>query len=522
MPAELHACVDELMKQGKDEDSAFAICTDSLQKAGKLTENDVVELKAAWELKKKKKRMETYAELDQVEILQVGALPERGIAFTRSDLKEIANNTNQLIAEGLHNPPGKLGHEDDQAFARESGLPAAGWVESLSVVGDKLLAKFKDVPKILMRAFKEKLYRKISSEVYFDFSHPKTHQSMGKVLRAVAFLGADIPQVKGLADFLGEKPKAYAFMEGEHARMGEINISITLPDPNEAPAMPPVSPETPVTPAPGPIAAEGLAGRDLEYYRQAEAVADQLKRMAVPEFDSDASVESMLRFVGRTGAVTCSSMPEFRQRSDNPEGLCAWLEARAKERGYVAIPPAEPTPKEESAMDPKKMEELSAKLAEAESARATSEKESVELKDQVKKLSEEIAAERKKQFDTKVGAFVEANKASITPAIEPAFRALCESVGEGEVEVKLSENPEKIGKTDLVMRFTEALIKAKVVPLGEIKGDKEQAEIDFKTPKGANYRVELHEQAQRLVAEKKISYGDAIREAVKANPELAA
>lgn len=463
-------------------------------------------------------KAQEYGELNQVEILQVGALPERGVGFTKTDLQEIADNTNQLIREGLHNPPGKLGHDDDQAFARESGLPATGWVESLHVVGDKLIARMKEVPSILMKAFREKLYRKISSEVYFDFAHPKTHKPMGKVLRAVAFLGADIPQVKGLADFLGEQRLAYSFAEGDHSKMAEMTINITLPDPAAAPE----SPATPVAPSPGPITSEGLAGRELELYRQGEMVAAQLRLMAQPEFAQEASVENLLRYVGRLGAVACSGSPEFRQRSDNPEELCAWLEARARERGYVATPLAAEDALKENAMDTKKMEELSAQLAEATSARASSEQEAVKLKEQVAGLSAQIAAERKKQDDAKVNAFVEAHKDTITPAVEPAFRALCENAGDGEVEVKLGEAVEKIGRLDLVLSFAEKLAAAKVVPLGEVEGTVEAPASKKGEIKGASSHVELHERAMGLIEKNpKLSYKDAIAEAVKAEPALA-
>ena len=474
--------------------------------------------------------IQNYAELDGVEVLQVGALPERGIAFTKSDLEEIARNTNQLILEGLHNPPGKLGHDDTQAFAQESGLPASGWVQRLRVVGDKLMADFVDVPKVLMRAFKEKLYRKVSSEVYFGFSHPKTHDKMGKVLRAVAFLGADIPQVKGLADFFSEsQPYSLTQLDAhgkKYRAMTEVNISISIPEEAEAPEPAPEAvavpnnPETPLLPAPGPMVAEGLAGRELELYRQAEKAASMLKDKGEPEFAQDGpGLEPLLRFVGRVGAAFCASSPEFRGNSDNPEELCAFLEARARERGFIIAP----QPKEDENMD--KVKELEAHLAEAQSKAATSEQEAQALKEQVAKLNEVLAAQKKAEADKKVAEFVEKNKAVITPAIEPNFRALCEAIGEGEVTVKLAEGKEqKCSKLDAVLQFAEAMANAKVVNMSEVApGSKPQEKPAVKTPAGANYRVELHEEATRLQMENKsLSYWQAITQAIKAKPELAA
>lgn len=461
--------------------------------------------------------MASYAELDGVEILSVGDLPERGIAFTKADLEEIARNTNQLLAERLHNPPGKLGHDDAQVFARESGLPATGWVDSVRVRGDKLVAKFREVPGILMRAFKEKLYRKISSEVYFGFKHPKTQAPMGKVLRAVAFLGADIPQVKGLADFLGEQRAAYSLAEldknGEHSFMGEITITIQVPE------------ATPAKGAPGPITAEGLAGTELRYYRESESIAQQLREQGAHEFEQDSTVESLLRYVGRVGPEVCASSPEFRQRAEDPESLCSWLQERARERGYGVIPLADtPHNEEKKDMDDKKkIEELEVKLTEAQSKSATSEQEATGLKAQVKSLSDQIAAERKKQNDGTVAAFIEKNKATITPAVEPTFRALCESAGEGEVEVKLSEGKvEKHSRLGLVMAFAETLIKAKSVPLGEAPGTGSGEPKKDVAVKGATSHVALHEQAMGLIEKNpKLSYKDAVNQAIKADPSLA-
>ena len=54
------------------------------------------------------------------------------------------------------------------------------------------MANFLKVPKKIYDVIKAGAYKHISSEIYLDY--PK----VGKVLRAVALLGADIPAVKGL------------------------------------------------------------------------------------------------------------------------------------------------------------------------------------------------------------------------------------------------------------------------------------------------------------------------------------
>lgn len=173
-------------------------------------------------------------------------------------------------------------------------------------------------------------------------------------------------------------------------------------------------------------------------------------------------------------------------------------------------------------MDNEKIKELEAKVALAESSRTTSEQEASALKAQLKTLTEQIATEKKIKSMGVALAFVEANKAVITPSVAPAFLTLCESVGDEEVEVKLGETPEKIGKMALVMRFAEILIKAKAVPLGEaITGEGEVIPVKGAV-KGASAHVELHEKAMGLIAKNKdLSYVEAVRVAVKAEPELA-
>jgi phage I-like protein len=97
-----------------------------------------------------------------------------------------------------YEPPLKLGHDDDQAIIQESGFPSIGWVQALRVKGDKLVADFKGVPKKLADIIKAGGYKKVSSELYFDYSiGGKTWPA---VLKAVALLGADVPAVKTIAD----------------------------------------------------------------------------------------------------------------------------------------------------------------------------------------------------------------------------------------------------------------------------------------------------------------------------------
>ncbi len=99
-------------------------------------------------------------------------------SYSLSDLNSIAESYNPQILEA----PIVLGHP-------KSNSPAFGWIESLKVVGDRLIANAKDIVPEFMEAVKKGLFKKRSVSLDKD----------GK-LRHVGFLGAAIPAVQGLAD----------------------------------------------------------------------------------------------------------------------------------------------------------------------------------------------------------------------------------------------------------------------------------------------------------------------------------
>ena len=135
--------------------------------------------------------------LEDEEVFAVGTW--NGDKYTHKDLVKIAENFEKLQSEVK--PPVKLGHSEDQKLLKEEGLPAGGWVKKLKVVGDKLIAEISDVPKKIYELIKNGAYRRKSAEIYptFRAADGKTY---GPVLRAVAFLGADIPSVTSLGDLL--------------------------------------------------------------------------------------------------------------------------------------------------------------------------------------------------------------------------------------------------------------------------------------------------------------------------------
>lgn len=111
----------------------------------------------------------------------------------------------------------KLGHDDSQKLAKSSGMPAVGWVENLYVKGEKLFADLSYIPKEIFKLIKNKAYRKVSCEIYWDLD--VNGVTYPRVLGAIALLGAETPGVMNLADILGN----YSLLTNNMVKVFEAN-----------------------------------------------------------------------------------------------------------------------------------------------------------------------------------------------------------------------------------------------------------------------------------------------------------
>ena len=98
--------------------------------------------------------------------------------FNLSDLEKIAADYNPSVSEA----PIVIGHP-------KTNDPAYGWIDSLKVSGDKLIASAKQIVPEFLESLKNGLFKKRSVSLTPD-----------GYLRHVGFLGAELPAVKGLAD----------------------------------------------------------------------------------------------------------------------------------------------------------------------------------------------------------------------------------------------------------------------------------------------------------------------------------
>jgi hypothetical protein len=139
--------------------------------------------------------------LPAVEIFAAGTHRDRN--YTLADLDAMVRNF--AANRGLVDPPAVVGHEEDQPLSQDdplnnTGSPAVGWVSRLWRSGAKLFAEIVGVPARFAELINARLYRKVSAEVYDDARDVAGARGSGCMLRRVAFLGGELPQIKSLAD----------------------------------------------------------------------------------------------------------------------------------------------------------------------------------------------------------------------------------------------------------------------------------------------------------------------------------
>lgn len=131
-----------------------------------------------------------------------------GLLFDAADLQGMADTFNKLgenMKVGL-----KIGHTNDQTMANDQH--ALGWVSKVWVAGEKLMARFTDLPDVVYKAIQKKMYRNVSVELDMDVTYKGDNYPY--VLTGVALLGADIPAVNTLKDLTHYLSRGAAFSVG--------------------------------------------------------------------------------------------------------------------------------------------------------------------------------------------------------------------------------------------------------------------------------------------------------------------
>lgn len=131
-----------------------------------------------------------------VEIFASGK--HKGHFYSDKDLEDMVVGFYETQSE--LKPYIKLGHDDKQKLAQNSGLPALGWIDNVYKKGKKFIADFVKVPKKVYELIKSGAYRRISSEIFWNI--PVKGKTYKRLLKAVSFLGGDTPAVGNLDDII--------------------------------------------------------------------------------------------------------------------------------------------------------------------------------------------------------------------------------------------------------------------------------------------------------------------------------
>ena len=119
-----------------------------------------------------------------------------GDTYGKEDLENMVSSFGKTGFE----PPVKIGHNEEQPELKD-GQPALGYIDKIYIEGKKLLADFKELPKKVYEAMKRGNYKRVSSEIYWNYA--KDGKVFDRVLKAVALLGAEVPAVTNLESITG-------------------------------------------------------------------------------------------------------------------------------------------------------------------------------------------------------------------------------------------------------------------------------------------------------------------------------
>jgi hypothetical protein len=153
----------------------------------------------------KKNALET-VDLKDVEILAPGTWHgSKDVTLKLDDIKAFVEAFDEISADEKVNyePPVKLGHDGKQKLLQADGYPSAGWVSALKEKAGKLVADITGVPKKLAEIISAGGYKKVSAEFYQNYD-PGNGKAYPWVLKAIAFLGADVPAVKSIGDIAAQ------------------------------------------------------------------------------------------------------------------------------------------------------------------------------------------------------------------------------------------------------------------------------------------------------------------------------
>lgn len=416
----------------------------------------------------------TYS-VDGKEIFRIGTWTDaygRTRTYTEEDLDNIVSAFNA----GVRSIDGiplklKLGHSDKQTLLQSDGYPAAGWVKSVKRVKDRLVADFKDIPRVIKEFIDRKAYRNVSSELWRNYSDPVTKKEWPLVLGHIALLGGDPPAVKGL----GEWSALYADCNSAELYIFKAQDGVLQED-------------------------EGI--QENEEDMPDSSYADYPGGRVLLR---NSKGEPVLKYI-------CNAL---KQAQDNEFGddLINTILAEGKKliEGNEYKELENLINQQEDIMDDKaKIAELEAKLKESEEAKD-------KLSHDVAQLKEKSEAAEQAALDAEVESFLESRivKERVRPADKELYKGLLLNASKTET-VKFAESD---GKTVELSKFEE--VKRRIESLPKVIELGEQSESEKKESKKVDNKdralftagsADVHELVMKYMEDHKdVSYSEALR-----------
>lgn len=269
----------------------------------------------------------------------------RSKPYTTRDLDDMVSNFQRYSTgeDARLEVPAVIGHGEDQEKLKQlkeqdpdeededelskSDIPAAGWCKRIYREGNILKGDFSDVNPDVAKLIKGKRYKKISAEIYDEEQHP--FKGKGKMLRRVALLGGDLPQVKGLKSipmpeahserFDNSPPTVLKFSESRRSKGGYWTIFSEVS---------PMTPEEILQKlATMGVNAEVLQGCSPEALAEMLRVLEAAKQKPPEEMDEE---DEEKKKKGVVGESTMNLLDEMLPPTDDPEKKKEMAERCAK------------------------------------------------------------------------------------------------------------------------------------------------------------------------------------------------
>jgi len=473
----------------------------------------------------------------------------KGDKYTTKDLDDMVEAFNAM--RDHHDVPLKLGHDEHQKLLQKDGYPAAGWLTKLKRVGQKLVASFAKVPRVIKDLIDRGAYRHVSSEIYWNYKDPKTGRLFRRALVGVALLGADRPAVAGLKawDKLYSESHTYSMDIDEQGRITyeqfvceclKCGYKMRTDQHCDTLECPKCGGPMRRAERPGPGKMEDdmtkFAEWDTKYIND---LPDSSFAFISPGGEKDEEGKTTPRalrhlpYKDKNGKIdlphlrnALARLPQTNLSPAEKAKARAVLVRAAKSVGVGDYDQDEYAELQKKVKEVEKEMELEEKVKQLEAKV----KEMTDELDKTKKLLAEkeqqlqkINAEKKKQeFASFLDKAIEEGK--IFPAQKAHLLAMMESADGGK-KVKFSatgkaEDEVETTQVDIIKQYIEHLPKlSHLVELSEDGTPKQKKQyVDDET--GSAKSKELNDLAEERAKDKKITYTEALKEVSREHPEL--